>query len=176
MGAIPLEYQRAACIALIGFTVLGVLAFAQRFIASPEDHVIGAAEPTESRAAQPDRVFLRPEQLSLERPAIAVHGPDPFIRGTAPVGAQVDVAPVAPPPPTPTSEVVAPSAPAMPYRFFGQVQDAKGATQLFLVRENLLFPIKVGDVLDGQYRVAAISESTIDLVYLPLNQTQQIGR
>lgn len=142
-------------------------------IVEPADRAVDASSVAQGQVV----VFVRPEQLKLERSPITVSSADPFLGAVQAVLAPSSTSPAAvvaahavetPP--------VAPMAPAAPYRFVGQVQDAAGATHLFLARENQLIPIKVGEVLDGQYRVAAITDSAVDLIYVPLNQVQQIGR
>jgi hypothetical protein len=34
--------------------------------------------------------------------------------------------------------------------------------------------VRAGDVLDGRYRVTALSRSRIDFIYLPLNESQSL--
>lgn len=75
------------------------------------------------------------------------------------------LAPAPPPPP--------PVPPPNPYRFAGRfLQD--GQTQVFLTRGEYPVPIKVGDVLDGSYRIDAISGASIALTYVPLNYKEII--
>ena len=68
----------------------------------------------------------------------------------------------------------APSAPPLPYRFAGRlVRD--GTLQIFLARGDVAIPIKQGQILDGAYRVEAIGEDRVTLVYLPLNHKDSIA-
>src|SRR5262245_33946088 len=82
-----------------------------------------------------------------------------------------------PPPPAPVrtanpAPVV--TAPPVPYRFAGRVR--KGAEEEILVSKgDFVFPIKVGDTLDGAYRVESISGERIELVYLPLGTMEAIA-
>jgi hypothetical protein len=85
-----------------------------------------------------------------------------------------------PPPPAPEKKAqpapvaAAPVAPPMPYRFAGKV--LKGSEQEVLVSKgDLVFPVKVGDTLDGMYRVESISAERIELVYLPLGARERIA-
>jgi hypothetical protein len=171
--------ERRNC--LIGVSALGavVLLIATQLAPGRSAGLEGATDrATEATgpSSEAKTVLISPERLQLDRPVIAVSGPDPFQKPLVPlappINPQPSVTDVLVATPTPAEPIV----PPMPYRFFGQVQDAASATRLFLARENQLIPIKVGEVLDGQYRVAAITESSVDLVYLPLNQVQQIGR
>lgn len=78
-------------------------------------------------------------------------------------------------PPAPKIVVapVAPTAPPLPYRFAGKlVQDGK--LQVFLSRGETAIPIKQGEILDGTYRVEAIGEDRITVVYLPLGHKENI--
>jgi general secretion pathway protein D len=43
-----------------------------------------------------------------------------------------------------------------------------------LSKGDLVFPVKVGETLDGAYRVESISETEVTLIYLPLKQKQNI--
>lgn len=76
--------------------------------------------------------------------------------------------------PIPSASVLsAPTAPPMPYRYAGKVVQG-GRLSVLLSKGDTVFPIKAGDILDGAYRVEAIGESQITLVYLPLKQKETI--
>lgn len=84
------------------------------------------------------------------------------------------------PPPAPQPKAAAPApaaapvAPPVPYRFAGKI--LRGSEEEVLVSKgNLVFPIKVGDTLDGQYRVESIGADRIELVYLPLGTRDRIS-
>jgi hypothetical protein len=82
----------------------------------------------------------------------------------------------APPPPPRKIEEAKPEmpvAPPMPYRFAGKVR--QGADEQVLVSKGeLVFPVKVGETLDGAYRVLSIGADRIEVVYLPLNSKDSI--
>jgi hypothetical protein len=78
----------------------------------------------------------------------------------------VVAAPVAPPPVVEAKPV----APPLPYRYFGRMTTTEGQTLTFLSRDEALVPVKVAAVLDGTYRVDAISDKQVLLTYLPLNE------
>lgn len=76
-----------------------------------------------------------------------------------------------PPPPVP---VVAPSAPPLPYEFKGRLEEA-GQTRVFLARQQSMLVVKQGDVLEGTYRVDAVTPFSVEFTYLPLKQKQSLG-
>jgi hypothetical protein len=67
----------------------------------------------------------------------------------------------------------APTAPSMPYRYAGKLVQG-GQHSVLLADGDRVFPIKEGDTLDGAYRVEAIGESQITLMYLPLKHKESI--
>ena len=98
----------------------------------------------------------------LERPGASAPQSDPFApRRFAP---QVQRAQAAP---------AAPSAPPLPFRYVGKLI-ANGATEVFVMRGDELISIAVGQKVDGEYRVEAITESSIAFTYLPLKTRQSI--
>lgn len=80
-------------------------------------------------------------------------------------------------PPAPKSSAVlapvAPAAPPMPYRFAGKLVQG-GQHSVLLAKGDRVFPIKQGETLDGEYRVEAIEESQITLIYMPLGKKEVI--
>jgi hypothetical protein len=61
----------------------------------------------------------------------------------------------------------APSAPDLPFTYFGKLIE-NGKTEVFVMRGDELISIAVGQKIDGEYRVDAITESSIVFTYLPL--------
>jgi hypothetical protein len=98
----------------------------------------------------------------------------PDRRGLARARGELFGAPPAPPKAAP-AVVVAPTpvAPPVPYRFAGKVRKG-GEEEVLLSKGDLVFAIKVGDTLDGMYRVESISADRIELLYLPLGTTDRI--
>jgi hypothetical protein len=78
-----------------------------------------------------------------------------------------------PPPPPPPAETK-PVAPPLPYRYGGALEDG-GAPAAFLLERDEVRAVRSGDVLDGRYRVTAVSRQRIDFLYLPLNETQSLS-
>ena len=77
--------------------------------------------------------------------------------------------PVAAAPPTPPKPV----APPLPYSFAGKFVHGDEHS-VMLSKGDLVFPVKVGETLDGAYRVESIGETQVTLIYLPLKQKQSI--
>lgn len=82
------------------------------------------------------------------------------------------------PPPAPAlrQDPPPPSAPALPFVYLGKmIYD--GATTVFLGSQDRTYTVKVGDVIDGNYRIDGIKGPLLTLNYLPLDtqQTMHIG-
>ena len=73
----------------------------------------------------------------------------------------------APPPP-------APVAPPMPYRVAGQVVH-DGPPRVVLARDDRVFFVREGDMLEGGYRVESIKSDAVTLVYTPLDERQTLA-
>lgn len=80
-----------------------------------------------------------------------------------------------PPPPPPAPAVTAPltataslppQAPAFPYQLIGRLVES-GRTQALLGAEQRSLAVKVGDTIDGQWRVQAIGDESLELLWLP---------
>ncbi len=80
-----------------------------------------------------------------------------------------------PPAPVPTPAVMAPmtapaslppQAPAFPYQLIGRLVEA-GRTQALLGAEQRSLAVQVGDTIDGQWRVQAIGDESLELLWLP---------
>jgi hypothetical protein len=78
---------------------------------------------------------------------------------------QQEVVELTPPPPPPP--------PPMPFRYLGRYQDAVQKV-VFLQQNDQNLVVRVGDVLDGKYKVDSINATTLSLTYLPLNQPQSL--
>ena len=66
-----------------------------------------------------------------------------------------------------------PVAPPLPYRFAGKVLKG-GEEEVLVTKGDIVFAIKVGDTLDGAYRVESIGADRIELIYLPLGTRERI--
>jgi hypothetical protein len=85
----------------------------------------------------------------------------------------ISFAPPAPPPaaaPAPPPVPVVRSAPALPYTYFGRMTGPDGAELVYLMRENRVTPVQVGQVIDTDYRIDAITATRVVVTYLPLDE------
>jgi hypothetical protein len=82
--------------------------------------------------------------------------------------------PPPPPAPAPALPPPAPTAPPLPFTFIGKAV-SDGAWEVYLARSGTTYIVRENMVIDGVYRVDAISPPALKLTYLPLNQVQQIN-
>lgn len=61
--------------------------------------------------------------------------------------------------------------PPLPFRYVGTLRD-KGKLEVLLMRGAQLHSVAPGDSIDGEYRVDALTDSTISFTYLPLETKQ----
>ncbi len=66
-----------------------------------------------------------------------------------------------------------PVAPPMPYRYAGKLVRA-GEAELFLSKGDVVFPVVMGETLDGVYRVESVTPNEITLLYVPLGIRERI--
>jgi len=81
-------------------------------------------------------------------------------------------------PPAPPASKVAPAppkpvAPPVQYRVAGQVSH-DGVMEVVLAHGDRIFTVREGETLEDIYRIEAITPDAVTLVYLPLNERQQI--
>jgi hypothetical protein len=138
-----------------------------------------AAESKADAAAKPDAAARKDQrqlaQLDLGSVARSVEKDEP---ANLFASKSWYVPPPPPPPPPPPKPVPPPppTAPPLPFTYLGRFVEA-GKPVIFLVRGDRVLTVKVGDVVEGNYRVEGIVGSTLSLTYLPLNikQTLDIG-
>ncbi len=83
-------------------------------------------------------------------------------------------APPAPPAAVRAGPPPAPVAPPLPFTYLGKsLQD--GRWEVYLARGSMTYIVHNKMVVDGAYRVDAISPPVLSLTYLPLNQVQQLN-
>jgi hypothetical protein len=110
------------------------------------------------------RSFTVPSREGLSRPRGDLFASNaPPVRVAPPKKQSVQEA--APPPP--------PAPPAMPYRVAGQVVH-EGPPRIVLARDNRVYLVAEGDLLDGGYRVESIGADGVTLVYTPLDARQHL--
>ncbi|ANI03871.1 hypothetical protein A210_14895 [Pseudomonas putida SJTE-1] len=78
--------------------------------------------------------------------------------------------------PVMTAPVVAaaPTAPELPFQFIGRMGD-RDDLQVFLQSGEKLYVVRQGDVIEDTYRLDRVSASELNLVYLPLHQSQTLS-
>jgi hypothetical protein len=145
-----------------------VLAALASMVAGRENPV---AEVIQATSARPPAGAVVPppsdiDLARLERTAPAPAGNDPF----APKS-------FAPPPQAPVARASAPpqppSAPPLPFVYAGKVtQDGK--TDVYVTRDDNLISIAPGESIDAEYRVDAVTASSIRFTYLPLKTLQSL--
>ncbi len=68
----------------------------------------------------------------------------------------------------------APTAPPLPFTYLGKKSE-DGVWEVYLARREQSFVARAKAVIDGQYRVDAISATTMSFTYLPLDQVQRLS-
>ncbi len=71
------------------------------------------------------------------------------------------------PPPIPT-------APPLPFTYMGRYEDPPKLLVILAIG-NKMYTVSAGEVIDENYRVDRITDSAVELVYLPLNISQSIS-
>jgi hypothetical protein len=162
--------RRAAVVAV----ALALIATIVSGVEGPSSETRTAAGPTDlvpSGAAAPAMPDLDIEKLNRAREGRKVT--DLFAaRVIAPppqAAAAVVVAPPSPPAPPP-----APTAPPLPFRYFGKWVEGD-RTSVFLVGNNESYSASAGDTIAGSYRIESITDSSVDFVYLPLGSKQALA-
>ena len=76
---------------------------------------------------------------------------------------------VEPPPP-----VVIPTPP-FPFKFAGVQRQSSGQTIYFLIKDNKLYTVEVGQILDSVYSIDGEEGGQLNMTYLPLDRKQTIS-
>src|SRR3989475_6612514 len=169
MGSVPI-FHYTFCMwiptskTLAGWAVIGVGAVAAAVhFSGPEERDVPApvaSPPAQGRSA----VVAAPKDSLGDLVANARRAPlprkmagDPFAgRAPAPAPAtQVQAAPIP----------AKPVAPPFPFKYAGWFQEGRGPAKVYLSRGDTVFPIKVGDVLEG-FRIDAVQDERIEVTYL----------
>lgn len=78
-------------------------------------------------------------------------------------------------PPAPASSVQQqPTAPPLPFLYLGKEFDGR-EWRVFLARQSAVFIVKADDVIEDTYRIAKISPPIMTVLYIPLNESQQLS-
>jgi|GEM_PF-4109036 len=66
-----------------------------------------------------------------------------------------------------------PVAPPVPFVFMGKVEEGN-ETEYFFMQQNKLINLKVGDMVNGQWRLESEDEQYLHWTYLPMNLPQRL--
>jgi hypothetical protein len=168
------KLRSALLIATLAIT-LGAVYWASS-LDSAEEAVEAVADSKPRRTpAGGTRVARGPSDLDLERLRRAPSldpSTDPFaLRDFTPAPPAVKrpialpAADVAPPPP--------PQAPPLPFAYMGKLAEGD-TTTVFLTMGDRNLVVKPGDVIDSNYRLEEVTDTTVVLTYLPLTVKQTI--
>jgi hypothetical protein len=133
---------------------LGAVATGVAAYFGPDSGEVPGAAPVAARAAPATRIEV-PARRSLGRQRgelFAPHSPAP---------------PPAPPAPPPPAEVEAPPPIPNPYRYAGSVEYG-GKRRVLLTRNDRIFEVVEGDLLEPEYRVESVNSDAVMLTYMPL--------
>ena len=83
-----------------------------------------------------------------------------------PPPAAVPIEAAAPPPP--------PTAPPVPFRFVGLIEEKSAKPAAFIAKGDALYVVHVGDLVETNYRVESFNSAQVVVTYLPLQQRQTI--
>ena len=143
--------QRIAITAAAVILVVGV-------VAGRERPTLELVEPRTAVAAQADG-GIDLEKLERRENAQPPQS-DPFARPAEP-----EPRPAAQP-----ARAEKPSAPPLPFKYFGKLTE-KGKTEVYVMRGDELLTVAAGQNI-GEYRVDSVSEASIAFTYLPLKTKQ----
>jgi hypothetical protein len=154
-----MKASRWAVLAIAGAGAAGsayVLESDRGAVAQPSPAASAPAQPTPARSA-----FADLERASISSRMSANPFGSPAVRREPPRAPVV----VAPPPPPP---------PAFPYKYAGTVKHANGASEAFLMRGGELLSIKPGELLEGQWRIEALTAARIEVTYVPAGERRSL--
>ena len=143
--------------------------------ATPAPRPTGQAAEAALRARQADQLMASVAQLQTEALAHAQPLLKPAKPGKAvasPWGSQLPPPPPLPPPAPPPPPMV-PVAPPFPHAWVGRYVDT--AERVVIAGPSTTWVLKVGDVIDGQWRIDTIQERQLNVTYLPLNQSRSVA-
>jgi len=144
----------------------------------PEPDAVALAKPRASSSAATKPTSARAATTADKPwpPARRASGADwPAIPKAAVAAWQPPAPPPAPVAPRHTNTAqAAPEAPPFPYTLIGRLED-RGVTRALLAGATRTIDAKVGDLIDGQWRVEAVEPSGLQLVWVPGGQRQTLS-
>jgi hypothetical protein len=124
----------------------------------------GADPPQAASASALDLPTRRKIEQSAAKDPFAARG---WLPPPPPPQAAATVATVVVPPPPPT-------APPVPFRFVGLLEEKSAKPAAFIAQGDALFVVHVGDVVESTYRIESFDAVQVVVTYLPLQQRQTI--
>lgn len=132
-----------------------------------------ATVPVAARAPVPepgaDALCVVPAALPQRRPFAALAAGSPFAE--PPAAPARRVARVEAPPPPPVSEPPPAPPPKLPYRFYGVYNEPGQPAMVFLGLAGALLHARVGDTLEGGFRLESIGQRELSFLHLQQNVT-----
>lgn len=140
-----------------------------------------SARPKDKRTQQQSQTQAQKQALDLQklqRSAAPEPESDPFaarsFRPAPPpkpkhVAAAAAAVALPPPPPPPP-----PQAPPLPFIYMGRLNEEQNTT-VFLTAGDRNLVVKPGDVIDNTYRIEQVTDSSVVMTYLPMNQRQTLA-
>jgi len=159
---------------------LGLLVAAAAGLWLMRDSIVGsgAAAPTAAPRPRPSagaqkvaalagEVCTVPTVLPERNPILAsARGADPFSVPAPPPPKPVKAPPPPPPPPLPP-----PPLPTLPYKYMGRYEVPNQPAMVFLSLGGTLIDARVGDTLDGGFKLTSIGKRELVFLHLQKNLT-----
>lgn len=128
------------------------------------------AATAQDGAEAPTETLRWPVRPSSEDVAVV----DLFAKPPPPPAAAPEATSAAPPPVLPLEAIaLPPTAPAFPYAVIGDWTEDR-STAAFLAARNEVKLIHINDLIDGVYRVQGLAPGKMIVIYVPMNQPQEI--
>jgi hypothetical protein len=167
MSPRELFLSAALALALIASTVFGD-SEDESMVAQPTYRPLAADRAHQGAGAKPG-VLARLELGRLENRTSANEASDLFASKSwyvPPPPPKVDPVAVKPP---------APTAPPLPFTYFGRITDSKGEVVIYLHRSGQVYTLKQGEKIEDQYQLESVTETQLGFVYLPLKTRQTLN-
>ena len=166
--SLPREIPRRAALVVVALALIAsVVAGREELSSNPQAAPEPAPAPAVNGAAPPAIPDLDLDKLNRSVRSNTIT--DLFASKAVPPPPVAVVVTPPPPPPPPAP----PSAPPLPFRYFGKWIDGD-RTVVFLWNASEGHSVAAGDTVEGTYRIEAISDSSVDFVYLPLGSKQTL--
>jgi hypothetical protein len=128
-----------------------------------------------TRSPEPEKLLAAGEKLEFER----MLQQSQHLDGDKEVGNVFKATSWYVPPPLPPQVQLpppSPTAPPLPFTYFGQYKDeGSAAVVIFLSNADRVYTVSAGDVINGTYSVGPITSGRLELTYLPLHIKQSLN-